>query len=266
MAAPAGRILRRAHFAYIGVSDALLSLVVWGHVARADVEELFAVLTCGEARAKRRDALVQMQAMTGIDEESVRAMTQFMLRTAARSRSMTRREAVVRPGGTVGMLVAGFYGVVPAEYPMAIFADRGDALAWLRLPKRSAVSLEALSDSIIAAGLENPDLLYRLREHLAHHPKQHDIVRVAAELESSARTLQRRLAEAGTSFEKELGRARISAAKSLLLRSSMAIKEVAHEVGLPSASRLSQLFATHEGRSPSAWRKHAESERDAHPT
>ena len=34
-----------------------------------------------------------------------------------------------------------------------------------------------------------------------------------------------------------------------------AVKEIAHEVGLPGAARLSQLFASHAGMSPSAWRK-----------
>lgn len=255
-ASPAGRCVSRAHFAYIGASDMLLSLVIWGHIGPSDVAELIDVLTIG-AKSKRRDALVQMQALRGVDEESLRGLSRFMAQSLERSHSVTRREAIVRPAGTMGMIVAGFYGVVPVKYPTAIFTERDDALAWLRVPARARRQLAADSDALLLSASSRSDVVYRTRELLAGAPKTSDIAIVAARVGVSARTLQRRLAEADTSFERELGLARLTAAKNLLLRTTAPIKEVAHEVGLPNASRLSQLFAEHEGTSPREWRARA---------
>ncbi len=96
-AAPEGRVLSRPHFAYIGASDALLSLVIWGHVADRDVDELIVTLTVGAQKPKRRDALLQMQAISGVDEASLRTLARFMESTIDRSHAATNREAIVRP-------------------------------------------------------------------------------------------------------------------------------------------------------------------------
>jgi AraC-like DNA-binding protein len=246
-------MLVRRHFAYLGVSDSLLSLLIWGHIGPADVAELVDVLS--RAESKQRDALVQLQALQAVEEDSLRAWAQFMERTIERSRAVTRREAIVRPSGTIGMIVSGFYGVVPVEYPTAIFASRDDACTWLRVPKAQRRVIASLSERVLAEARATPDTLYQLRELLAAQPARGTIVSVARALGTTERTLQRRLGEAGTSFERELGAARVAAAKTLLLRSGMAMKEIAHEVGLPSASRLSQLFAVHERTSPTEWRR-----------
>lgn len=253
--APDGCMLRRGHFAYLGASPQLLSLVIWGHVGGSDVEELAAVLGAAAAHPVRRDALVQTQDMTGVDEVSLRAWSRFMAGTLDRSEAVTRREAVVRPSGTIGMIVAGFYGVVEVRYPTAIFAERGAALAWLRAPARAQARIEAESDRLVEEARTTPDLLYRLRELLAGRAGKADLALAARELAVSARTLQRRLGESDTSFERELALARVAAAKNLLLRTTLAVKSIALEVGLPSASRLSQLFAAHEQATPSGWRR-----------
>ena len=253
-AAPTGKIFTRSHFVYIGVSRTLLSLVIWGHIHQRDVDELIEVLTLLGARASRRDALLQMQAVTGVDEESLRALARFMATNEKRSRAVTRREAIVRPSGTMGMIVSGFYGVVPARYPTAIFSDRNEACAWLKVPASLRARLAAASDGAIASGHGCSDLGYQLREYLAAKPSSNDIDAVARQLHTSPRTLQRRLVEIETSFEREVGLARVAAAKNLLLRSSLAVKEIAHEVGLPSASRLTQLFTDHARTTPSKWR------------
>jgi AraC-like DNA-binding protein len=253
-AAPAGRVLRRGHFAYLGASPTFLSLLIWGHVGASDVDELIAVLAAAATRPVRRDALVQTQDLTGVDEVGLRAWARYMAGSVERSAAVTRREAVVRPSGTVGMLVAGFYGVISVRYPTAIFAERAAALAWLRVPARARARVSATSERLVHEACTTPDLLYRVRELLAGSGGAIDLGAVARALASSPRTVQRRLGESGTSFERELARARVAAAKTLLLRTTLAVKSIAHEVGLPSASRLSQLFAAHEGQSPSAWR------------
>jgi transcriptional regulator GlxA family with amidase domain len=66
--------------------------------------------------------------------------------------------------------------------------------------------------------------------------------------------MQRALAAAGTSFQRELGLFRVEYAKSLLTVSDASLTEIALEVGCSSLQHFSGLFRRFTGESPSAWR------------
>ena len=70
----------------------------------------------------------------------------------------------------------------------------------------------------------------------------------------SRRTLQRRLQDAGTSFQEELSRARVREAERLLLTSDAPITQIAIDVGIGSLQHFSTLFRRINGDSPSEWR------------
>jgi len=76
----------------------------------------------------------------------------------------------------------------------------------------------------------------------------------ASSLAVSKRTLQRVLAEHGSSFRGELDAARVRVAQRLLRESSEAIARVAIEVGCSSPQQLSGLFRRVVGESPREWR------------
>jgi AraC-like DNA-binding protein len=80
---------------------------------------------------------------------------------------------------------------------------------------------------------------------------------VARELGMSERTLQRRLKEAGTSFQAELNAVQVRMAQSLLRETDMKLTAVAVEVGCASLQHFSSLFRKLVGDSPSAWRNKA---------
>jgi AraC-like DNA-binding protein len=69
------------------------------------------------------------------------------------------------------------------------------------------------------------------------------------------RTLQRRLAEVGTSYAHVLGEARFEAASRLLARADLAIRDVAHEVGYRDAAHLTRAFHRWTGTTPSEFRR-----------
>ena len=78
---------------------------------------------------------------------------------------------------------------------------------------------------------------------------------VARELRLSTRTLQRRLAEAGATFQQLTQEARRELARHYLLHSSMELNETAYLLGYEDAHSFFRAFSDWEGRPPGEWRE-----------
>ena len=82
------------------------------------------------------------------------------------------------------------------------------------------------------------------------------LARVAHEIATSRRQLQRALAEVGgTTFSRELQRARMQRAAQLLVTRSLAVQTVAAAVGYRQAAQFAKVFRRHHGTSPSNFRR-----------
>jgi AraC-like DNA-binding protein len=82
------------------------------------------------------------------------------------------------------------------------------------------------------------------------------LARVAREIATSRRQLQRALAEVGgTSFSRELQRVRMAQAAKLLLEGTLPIQTVAGAVGYRQAAQFAKVFRRHQGVSPSSFRR-----------
>ena len=82
------------------------------------------------------------------------------------------------------------------------------------------------------------------------------LARVAHEIATSRRQLQRALAEVGgTSFSRELQRVRMAHAAELLQQRSIPIQSVAGAVGYRQAAQFAKVFRRHHGVSPSTFRR-----------
>ena len=80
--------------------------------------------------------------------------------------------------------------------------------------------------------------------------------RVAHEIATSRRQLQRALAEmGGTTFSRELQRVRMKRAADLLVAGNIAVQAVAAAVGYRQAAQFAKVFRRHHGASPSAYRR-----------
>ena len=77
---------------------------------------------------------------------------------------------------------------------------------------------------------------------------------MARGLNLSARTLQRRLAEAGVTFQLVLKEARRELARHYLLQSSLELNETAYLLGYENANSFFRAFHHWEGTSPGQWR------------
>jgi AraC-like DNA-binding protein len=77
---------------------------------------------------------------------------------------------------------------------------------------------------------------------------------VARELRLSPRTLQRRLAEDGASFQQLMQEARRELARHYLLHSSLELNETAYLLGYEDAHSFFRAFHDWEGSSPGEWR------------
>jgi AraC family transcriptional regulator, regulatory protein of adaptative response / methylphosphotriester-DNA alkyltransferase methyltransferase len=85
------------------------------------------------------------------------------------------------------------------------------------------------------------------------------LARVAREIATSRRQLQRALAEVGgTSFSRELQRARMDRAAQLLLSGKLPVQVVAGAVGYRQAAQFAKVFRRHHGVSPSRFRRTSE--------
>ncbi len=74
----------------------------------------------------------------------------------------------------------------------------------------------------------------------------------------SARSLQRKLGEAGTTFKAELAEARVRAARRMLAEGDAPLTAIAYDVGCASLQHFSALFRRRTHESPSAFRaRHA---------
>ena len=82
-----------------------------------------------------------------------------------------------------------------------------------------------------------------------------DIANAAQELGLSERTLQRRIADAGTTFRALLDEVRQELAISLLADASIAIDEIAFLLGYDDASSFYRSFKNWKKTSPRKWRK-----------
>jgi AraC-like DNA-binding protein len=82
-----------------------------------------------------------------------------------------------------------------------------------------------------------------------------DLHEVARALGASARTLQRRLAEAGATYQLVLEQARRELAHHYLLHSSLDLSETAYLLGYEDASSFFRAFHGWEGTTPGRWRE-----------
>ncbi len=107
------------------------------------------------------------------------------------------------------------------------------------------------------ARLDRDDVVAQVkRELLGHFPTGTPTQTIVAQAVGlSARTLHRRLAEAGTSFEKLLDETRRELAAEYVRRTDYSVGEVAYLLGFAETSSFNRAFRRWNGKSPSEFRR-----------
>jgi AraC-like DNA-binding protein len=249
-ASPAGTFLVGRHWAYACTGDGMFAQIYWGRPEAADVETLLALWQVELCDATPPHAsYVDASGLTGMDPGWFQLMGAELERNRGALSRKLARQALVRPPGLPGALVAGFYDVLVPAYPVQVFERAADALDWLGHPG----ALDDITRLVGSTGSEEP-LVGHIRRYLVTGLGAASLTGAAREAGVSARTLQRRLRDAGTSFQTELQIARVDAAKKLITDTDLKLTAIALEVGCSSLQHFSGLFRQLTGVAPSEWR------------
>jgi len=138
--------------------------------------------------------------------------------------------------------------------PETIVRFSTDLLALpLKSPDPALIALlEQHADRLLAQLPQQEEIVEQVRKAIARAlcEGEPDIDRISAQLCCSARTLQRRLREAGTGFRSELNLVRYELAQSYLKDPRLQIMDVAMLLGYSEHSAFSRAFKEWSGKSP----------------
>jgi AraC-like DNA-binding protein len=248
--APVGKYIAGATFVHFCATPRLWGVILWGRPDQSEAERLgrSLVIELGPP-AEPHVSIVDASQIQGGDPTAFRMADGYIKRNRATLAQQVIKLALVRPAGLDGALVAGAYDVLTRPYPVSVFAEAREALAWL-----GAELDPALLVRMHAEASSTPQEVGALRALLDRHLDGMPIATAAKQLGMSERTLQRKLADTNTTFKDELADARVRAAKRMLVASDAPLTTIAFDVGCGSLQNFSALFRRRTGESPSAFR------------
>lgn len=245
----------RGHFAFWAAANGVTGITVWGHLTEEDAQGLRQVIeavlaTNPEERWPNRASLVDASEVVGVDPRAFEIMAAHFADQRL-TKGRPARQAMIRPRGYTGSVVAGFFSVARAPFETAVFTSVAEALAWAGKPDSAlAADLDQLRETLTQASSE----LKALHGILSADVAGITLTTAARRLGVSSRTLQRRLQDSGTTFHEQRSAAQVRAAKVALVQTEDKIAAIARSVGCASASQFSALFRRQTGESPREFR------------
>jgi AraC-like DNA-binding protein len=249
---PEDRYIAGRTWASFCVRGGLSGILLWGTPDVGDVTQLLAAMPTEDSPvAQRRPRYFDARRLESVKDDALAAFARYFS-NAERLAKILERVAVVHGGGLSQMLVAGFMSVTSIPYEVSLFPDPVVALTWLghRAPARLAAELDELQAHAVGA----TPLIRDLHAVLAADLREVELAKVAKALGHSVRSLQRKLREEATSFQRELNACRVEAAKKLLVDTDQSVEAIAREVGA-TARHLGEVFRDHTGSTPRQWRE-----------
>lgn len=250
---PLRRYARHDGFVLWALSRTVSGCILGAHVpcAFADVTiDIFEKSLAGACPGIRQVA-IDARRVTTIDEGVFPALMRYAKTRACDVLRHGGRCAVIVGSDPMHALVAGFIPIALGHaLECRIFGDPSEALAWAGIDAHDARAVGGL-----AAGTNDDALLDEVRERLADTVRAPAIERIAGGLGMSARSLQRRLAAAGTSFRAEVTRAKHRRAKALLATTDLKVDAVARQAGFASAGNLAKSFRGWTAANPTEYRR-----------
>ena len=255
IADPIGRYVVGSTFLHFFLDPPLCGIVFWGRPDEPAIRAWTCVLAVElPDRCAPHAAYVDTRNLTAVDDAAFQALASFVGPRAEMFGAKVMRQAIVRPEGVIGAMVAGFYDVTPSVNPerRRIFADPEEAFHWMGRSDGPRV-IEELA-AVQAAASAAPELQEPLHQHLSRHLRGVTVSSAARSLGVSPRTLQHYLRRADTSFRRELRAARVRAAQQLLDAGESKLLSIALDVGCASSQHFSTVFRKETGCAPGQWR------------
>lgn len=224
----------------------------WGHVTATTARELASAWRFEEGLVAPYRSVVDLSALESVDAEAFAIIAAFMQSAMPRLVHRIERQALARPAGMSGALVAGFYPTLQPGFAWRDFSSVEDAYAWCwPNDRRRAATITAL----VTEARQTTSLAARVRVLLAERlGAPPPLPAVARRLGVATRSLQRALRASGTSFRDELAQLRIEAAKQSLRERDDKIETIARRLGFASLPAFTTLFGRLVGEPPAAYR------------
>lgn len=253
--APLGRYFAGRQVLVFCPDANLLGVTLWGCPGADDVALLVELLDFPHhpALAGGCDVLFDARYLERLDGEVFDSYVDALRARRDALAARVRRQALLRPPGMVGAVIAGAVPVTEAPAPWAVFTELAPALAWLG--RTDGGALAARLQQLVSPFVEADPLLARLRAVLQAAGLRLALDEAARRLGIGPRTLQRLLAARGTQFRTELDKERAAAAQRLLTESDLKVEAIARRVGCCSAEHLTTLLQRQCGAAPSAVRR-----------
>ena len=247
VAAPVGRYVSTGSAVVWMQNPSRLGMFLTGPLNAADVASLGslgAIYSHSDVKAPF-DVLHDLSALTVFDDTTLAQFERWY--TANSEAGRVRRIAVVRAGGLASPSVAKLFAqVIASGFDAKLCATRTEAYEFLEISDEDGNALDPLAG-------ESPRMR-QFRDRLLGEVANASLARSAAGVGLSTRSLQRLLAGHRTTFRRELAKARIRRAQTILLECEDKLEAIARELGFSSASNFSTMFARAVGQSPGAFR------------
>jgi AraC-like DNA-binding protein len=250
---PLGRYVMGPGWLHFCATPSLWGATLWGRAEKQNLTSLFDLVERTIEQAGQHVSLLDIRGLEHVDLAGFGLIGSYMSRHRSTLARRVIRHAVIRAEGLLGAVVSGSYEIFAAPYPVSLFTDLGEALSWLDPPLDPSIRESIASLCASAAG--PPCLLTQLHEVLGTDLDHADLSRAAARMGITARTLQRRLQQLGTSFRAELDITRIREGQRRMLHSDRPLTEIAMDLGFSSLQNFSRQFRRVVGEAPSAWRQ-----------
>lgn len=251
--APIGRYVTEARWIYFYPTRHFSGFTLWGRLDDAAIEGTTKISPRVHARAEQPHvAIIDARRVESAHESAFKIAASYVRDHHAAIEERISQLAVVHGGGLLGAVAAGFFHVVRAPYRTAMFDDALPALQWLGLPRpeETLAELDRIYDETTGVS----PLLRELRLHLERNIRDAALLTAARALGHSERSLQRKLGELGTTFQRELLAVRVRVTQRLLEQSDASLSAIAFDVGASSVQHLGMTFKKLTGETPSAWR------------
>jgi AraC-like DNA-binding protein len=247
---PIGSYATGARIAAFWFHEGLNGIMLWGRPDDIDVDLLGRALAVDiPSRAPPRASLVDLRRLELVDLRSLERLWSYPASWCDALGPAVTRQAWLLGKSPTAALVADAVARLRAPFPIRPFTDPVEAIGWLGLLDPALLDeLERISGCSTVASL-----LIAVRGRL-HAAPSSTLPELARQLGYSQRTLQRRLRELGTTFQRESADAHLRIAKRLMRETTHPLKWIAGESGWASLQHFSSFFHERVGTTPSRWR------------
>ena len=252
VASPLDRYVAGPSFLAWCFDPTLAGSVTWGSPSEPEIRQLVRAFDFNAAMQAGYAVVTDGSRLVAIDPVPFGIVLEYVQRRLPEYAKTVGRQAFVHREGLVGASVAGLAPVLRVPWEWRPFTDDEAAFAWIGHPAAARVREEVRA--IAEALATQPERLRALGAYLSRHLQSATLSSAGRALGVSERSLQRELATAGTTFRREVSRARVEAAALLLSTTSAKLEAIARDVGCASSSHLSQLFRREKGETPGAYR------------